>query len=224
MPAETLLPFRRDGLVDRVYDVLRSRIIFCELEPGAKLNMDALSREMRVSQTPIREAINRLASERLVLIEPYRGVRVAPLLSEAQLNDLMRARLVIEVGAARSADIAVPEAAATELVSRMDELARADALDVRAFNEADAAFHRTLVAAAGNEFLLQAFDDLKAHVQIARHFLRRSSGEAREANLEHRRILAAVRKEDRVRLQQELTAHVEGVLTRLARPTQGDGS
>lgn len=73
-----VIGLRRDALADQVYELLRSRIIGCELAPSTRLNMDALARELQVSQTPIREAINRLASERLVTVEAFRGVLVAP--------------------------------------------------------------------------------------------------------------------------------------------------
>lgn len=210
-------PLIRDALSDRVYDILRGRVINGDLAPGSRLNMDAVAREMRVSQTPIREAVNRLASERLVRIEPYRGVLVAPLLTRDQLEDLMRARLVVEVAAVRSPKAQlVPTDALGQLIAHMDSLAAAPELDIGAFNEADAEFHRLLVAKGENQFLLQAFDDLQVHTQIARHFQGRSVDEARRANREHRKINAALRKGDVAGLASALEGHVTGVLNRLA--------
>lgn len=215
----------RDALSDRVYDILRGRIINGGLVPGSRLNMDAMAREMGVSQTPIREAVNRLASERLVRVEVYRGALVAPLLTTDQLEDLMRARLVVEVAAVRSPKAELVSSDELEgLIAHMDRLARRGRLDIRAFNEADARFHRLLVAMGGNEFLLQAFDDLKVHTQIARHFQGRSIGEAREANREHRRINAALRKADADQLAAELDRHIFGVLDRLGRSARGGPS
>jgi DNA-binding GntR family transcriptional regulator len=209
-------PLVRDALSDRVYDNLRTRVINGELVPGSRLNMDAIAREMRVSQTPIREAVNRLASERLVRIEPYRGVQIAPLLTPGQLEDLMRARLVVEVGAVQSPKaLLVPANELERLIREMDRLAAAAQLDIQAFNEADARFHRLLVSQGDNEFLLQAFDDLQVHTQIARHFQGRSVAEARRANREHRKINAALRRGDVAGLAGALEGHVTGVLRRL---------
>lgn len=217
--------FSRHALSDRVYDLLRSRVINGEIEPGTRLNMDALAQEMRVSQTPIREAVNRLASERLVRAEAYRGVLVAPLLTDSQLEDLMRARLAIEVAAVRSPKAQLANVAELdELISTMDRLVRHRELDIRAFNEADARFHVLLVGMGGNEFLLQAYEDLKVHAQIARHFQGRSVAEARAANREHRKIKAALRRGDVGALAEELEGHVSGVLSRLSAPGGGQAS
>lgn len=206
----------RDALSDRVYDVLRTRIINGGLAPGSRLNMDALAREMKVSQTPIREAVSRLASERLVRVEAYRGALIAPLLTGEQLEDLMRARLVVEVAAVTSPKARlVASVELDDLIKDMDRLARSRRLDVRAFNEADARFHRLLVMMGENEFLLQAFDDLRVHAQIARHFQGRSAGEARQANQDHKKINAALRGGDIGALAAELDRHVLGVLDRL---------
>lgn len=221
---KVVVGLRRDALADQVYELLRSRIINCELAPATRLNMDALARELQVSQTPIREAVNRLASERLVNVEAYRAVVVAALLSDAQLEQLMQARLVIELGSLRTDAPRDPARgpsqtgldALSNLVAEMDALVTGAKLDIRRFNEADARFHRLLVAAGGNEFLLQAYDDLKAHVLIARHFQGRSISEARQANEEHRRMLAACEEGDVEALAAETEQHVRRVLHRLA--------
>ena len=97
----------------------------------------------------------------------------------------------------------------------MDDLTRAETLDVKAFNAADAAFHRVSVGSSGNRFFLQAFDSLHTHVQIARHYQGRPVAEARHANDEHRRLLAALVDGDSEGAGSEARRHLEGVLARL---------
>jgi DNA-binding GntR family transcriptional regulator len=208
----------RSALTDRVYELLRTRIIDLVLEPDARLNADRLADEMDVSPTPVREALNRLAAEGLVTIAPYRGFRVSPLLSRGDLVQLLRARQVIECAAVEQAaaqrdQLVLQELAA--LVARMDELTRATPLDVKAFNAADAAFHRLAVGASGNRFLLQALESLHAHIQMARHYQGRSVDEAQRANTEHRQLLAALTDGDGARACQAAREHVDGVLDRL---------
>jgi DNA-binding GntR family transcriptional regulator len=208
----------RSALTDRVYELLRTRIIDLVLEPGARLNADRLGADMDVSPTPVREALNRLAAEGLVTVAPYRGFRVSPLLSRSDLAQLLRARQVIECAAVELAathrdKLVLQELAA--LVTRMDELTRATPLDVKAFNSADAAFHRLAVAASGNRFLLQALHSLHVHVQLARHYQGRSVDEAERANDEHRDLVAAIAAGDDERACQAAREHIDGVLTRL---------
>ncbi len=63
----------------RIYEALRRRILNLELVPGADLDEKALASAFNISRTPLREALNRLASEQLVVISPNRGASVAPL-------------------------------------------------------------------------------------------------------------------------------------------------
>lgn len=208
----------RTALTDRVYELLRNRIIDLVLEPGARLNADKLAADMDVSPTPVREALNRLAAEGLVTVAPYRGFRVSPLLSRADLAQLLRARQVIECAAVEQAasnrdKLELQELSA--LVARMDEITRAKPLDVKAFNSADAAFHRLAVGASGNRFLLQALESLHVHIQLARHYQGRSVSEAKRANAEHRVLVQALTDGDGAGACQAARDHLDGVLDRL---------
>lgn len=211
----------RDALSDRAYEMLRAQIIDHRLAPGERLTMERLTAALDVSHTPIREALNRLVSERLVSVEAYRGFRVTELLDADELRQLFDARLVIEQGALRTATSRIDDDALAEIgriVEKMDGVASAPTLDVNAFNELDAQFHRATVAAGGNVFLLNAFDDLKVHVQVARHYRGRSIGEAREAQAEHHDILDALARSDSAALLRHAATHVENVFRRLQQP------
>lgn len=208
----------RAALTDRVYKLLRTRIIDLVLEPDSRLNADKLAADMDVSPTPVREALNRLAAEGLVTVAPYRGFRVSSLLKRSDLAQLLRARQVIEcaaveLAAAHRNQLELHELSA--LVMRMDEITRATPLDVKAFNAADAAFHRLAVGASGNRFLLQAMESLHVHIQLARHYVGRSVAEAERANVEHRLLLDALAEQDGDRACQAAREHVDGVLERL---------
>lgn len=208
----------RSALSDRVYQLLKSRIIELQLGPGERLHVDNLATQLGVSPTPVREALNRLSAEGIVTAFAYRGFRVSPLLSSEELVQLLFARRVIETAGVRQAPAACTEADLTrlsELVATMDRLTQGKLLDAKTFNATDAAFHRMTVEMSGNRFLLSAFDSLHAHVQIARHYQRRSLDEARAANLEHHRLLAAFAKHDGEAAAQEAGLHIDGVLARL---------
>ena len=97
----------------------------------------------------------------------------------------------------------------------MDELTRATPLDVKAFNSADAAFHRLAISASGNRFLLQASESLHVHIQLARHYQGRSVAEAKRANVEHRHLVAAIADGDGGRASEAAREHIDGVLNRL---------
>ena len=68
------------SLSDAAFNEIRRRIISLEIEPGARLNIDRLAKELGVSPTPLREALNRLAAQKLIRVETYKGFSVEPLL------------------------------------------------------------------------------------------------------------------------------------------------
>ena len=210
------MPSVRTAMTDRVYDLLRAQIIDIELIPGARLHIESLSEQFDVSPTPIREALNRLAAERIVTQEPYRGFRVSDLLSGAELTQLLRVRELIE-------SAAVEQTARTRtddvlqklnvLVERMDAIVFADEFDIKAFNAADAEFHRLTVSASGNRFLLEALEALHVHVQIARLYHSRSSTESRRSNKDHKRLLESIERGDSEDACNQVRIHIGHVLS-----------
>ena len=89
-------------LADRAYAELRDRIVTLAIPPGAPINEDALGRELEMGRTPVREAIKRLALERLVTVYPRRGTFA----SEINITDLAAisdVRVQLEGHAARRA-------------------------------------------------------------------------------------------------------------------------
>ena len=64
---------RRSVLSDEIYDMIKAMIFNHEIEPGSRVNIDALSFQLEVSQTPVREALARLESDGLIAKEPLKG-------------------------------------------------------------------------------------------------------------------------------------------------------
>ena len=84
-----------ENLTVTAYRTLRAAIISCRLRPGEKLVISELCKSLGVSLGAVREALSRLASEGLVIAEPQKGFRVAPI-SQAELEDLTSTRGIIE--------------------------------------------------------------------------------------------------------------------------------
>lgn len=94
----------RETVQERVYSVLRERLMRGGFAPGQKLKIAELAGALGTSSMPIREALNRLAAERAIESMPNRSVRV-PSLSKQSLRDLMEARFAIEgLAVARAAE------------------------------------------------------------------------------------------------------------------------
>jgi DNA-binding GntR family transcriptional regulator len=165
-------------LADAVYERLQARIMDQVYPPRERLNIDALALDLAVSPTPVREALARLAAEGLVTFEAFKGYRVSPLLTTTQVADLMHVRRLIEVDAARLAArrIRVPDLIAVEklLQQILEESACVEvgswSHGYRQFNLLDKRFHETIVGAAGNQFLLDAYRSLNVHIELGRFY------------------------------------------------------
>jgi DNA-binding GntR family transcriptional regulator len=139
---------------ERVYQEIKTRIIYGGYHPGAVLSESTLARVHRSSRTPVREALSRLLEEGYVERVPHRGYTAAPLTLAAIENTFEVRRLLEGTAAARAA-----ERAELDQIARLDELAEypqfeSTAESYRARLSANTRFHLAVAAASGNGFLV----------------------------------------------------------------------
>ena len=146
------------SVVDQVYEAIRERITSGSLPRGARVHQEDLAEELGVSRTPVREALRRLAAEGLVEMRTNRGARVADI-DQGGMRGAYDARLVVEPGAARLA----ATRRLAEPLARMRAAVAAQRRSLRSVErsfEANREFHLALVAASGNDYLLQLVERL----------------------------------------------------------------
>ena len=220
----------RTTLSEQTYETLKERILDKTLPAGAKLNIDALSRELAVSSSPIREALARLEGERLVVSEVYSGCSVAPEPTAGYLHSLLDCRMVLE---GHCAQIGAPRKNPKVLQVLRDAYEEMAAIprigtkyrEYRRFVHADARFHQTIIDSAGNEVISGVYEGLSAIIMQSRLYRDRRGGSSRAHEVldEHRRILAAFEAGDGLRAAAMLRDHLEGGRRRLlTAPTQAD--
>lgn len=196
--APALQPGPGETLTEAAYAALRAEVISGALQPEARLRIDWLSRRYGIGPTPLREALQRLCADGMVVAEGHRGFAVAPL-SLAEFEDLTVARVALEEQALRLSIRNGDEAweaqvAATAYALRKRDIALgtegAAALD--GWERANAAFHGATVAACGSRWLLRMRDRL--NVQAARYRLASVAlrHDARDLAAEHAEIAEAV--------------------------------
>ena len=140
------------SLTGAAYAALEERIVTLDLNPGAQLSEHVLCEEIGLGRTPVREALQRLAREGLVEIQPRKGIRVTAIEPAAQL-------LVLEVRRELERLLSRTAAARATAEQRSDLLAIADGMDEAARTSDDKAFMRLdrgmnvlVMAAAHNDF------------------------------------------------------------------------
>lgn len=181
-----------ESVVDQVYVAIRERIRDGRLARGSRVHQEDLATELGISRTPVREALRRLAAEGLVEMRTNRGARVADV-SRGGIRAPYEARLVVEPGAARlAAQRRLPEPMARMRAAL--EAQRRAIPDIRASFEANREFHIALVAASGNEFLLDFVDRLwVARIGEAIYESQAETPERMRLDAdEHEQILAAI--------------------------------
>jgi DNA-binding GntR family transcriptional regulator len=153
-----LLPI--ETLTEKAYRALEEDIVTLRIPPGTVVSEAILSRRLGVGRTPVREALQRLAREWLVVILPRRGIVVSEIDPVRQLR-LLEARREIERFLARCAAkraTPVQRIQFGEIAAGMDQAA-ADADDI-AFMRLDRAFNLLILEAAGNEFAASAMGQM----------------------------------------------------------------
>jgi DNA-binding GntR family transcriptional regulator len=191
-----------ETLTECAYAALRADVISGALKPAARLRIDWLSKRYGIGPTPMREALQRLCADGMVVAEGHRGFAVAPL-SLAEFEDLTIARVALEEQALRlsicngdEAWEAQVAAAAYALRKRDTALIAEGAAALDGWERANAVFHGATVAACGSRWLLQMRDRL--NVQAARYRLASIALRHAERDLaeEHAAIADAVLSRD----------------------------
>jgi DNA-binding GntR family transcriptional regulator len=195
-----------------VYRTLRDAIQSCRLAPGDRLLIDDLARRLEVSAIPVREALQMLQSEGLVVNVPHVGATVAPL-SRESVREVFAVMEGLETVGARAAaerltadDLAQLE----ELVAAMDAaLATGRAERWSALNSQ---FHLAISRMARMPVLLEMTERILGRWDRLRRFYFKGvlSHRMRRAQREHRALLAAFRGRDLERLDGLLRAHIRG--------------
>lgn len=203
----------RTALVDGVYDALKERIMDQATPPGTRLSIETIATDLGVSATPVREALARLAAERLVAFEAFKGYATMRMPTQRELTDLLEVRRLLETEGAR---LAARRGVRADSRAMERELAEMEALrptpryrDFSSYVLHDQRFHERLVGASGNPVLLETFQGLQTHVQLARLVHQMGSFDDKENAVEHRAILDAVRAHDPERAAEAVRVHLD---------------
>src|SRR4051812_2110376 len=194
-----LVKLQRQRAVDAVYEALREGILDHLFKPGERLHVDELSEKLGVSLTPVRNAIQQLATEGLVEIRPRSGTFVANL-SVQDIEETFDIRCALECLAAEKSTelIEPPELARLRdlLVSLNRPIHNSEGR--RAHEQDNSEFHRILIKASRNRRLQEMYESLNAHLKIARIHGSEESWRSRleEEHAEHEQIVTALENRD----------------------------
>jgi GntR family transcriptional regulator, rspAB operon transcriptional repressor len=212
MPAtmvEAAAGARRPSKAHHVYATLKEAILSGELAPGAAIDKLALCERLGMSRFPVSTAVNRLAYEKLVFIEPQHGSFVSRI-SLKDVQEFMLIRRAIEGDlAAEAARRGEPGLDAALERSLHDQAAAADATDHTGFYQLDVGFHGLIVGALGLPHVAEVLDRLLSHLERLRRLGTTPPGRTRQTLAEHRAIAAAIARRDPIAACAAARSHLE---------------
>lgn len=200
-PTITHLPLRH-----AVLEEVRRRIMSGQWKPGERIYEDQIANELEVSRNPVREALQALAVEGFVELEPRRGARVA-VVSESRANELFEVREALEGLVAR---LAATRRTAAQLAELQDLVAQGLVAAASHQHERlpglNTRFHQALSEAAGNAMLADSIERL-GHI-IEWVYTRSIVGRSAQSWAEHERIVDAIARGDAAEAQQSAAEHI----------------
>lgn len=211
----------RKRATDEVYENLRDAILNRLFVPGERLQVDEIAERLGVSLTPVRHAIQQLATEGLIEIKPRSGTFVATLSLE-DIEATFDVRIALECLAAEKAMEVVRPSDLQKLDDLLELLRKPVTSEeiLRKHEKANSELHLLLIEAAGNRRLTEIYKGLNAHLTIARiHAAERNTREdprpAQEIakrfaaeQAEHEEIVSALKARDLARMQTAVRKHI----------------
>jgi len=190
---------------------LREAIIYGDLEPGSRLTTTSLAKRWSVSQTPLREAFQRLAAAGLVELTDQKGARVSPIRQE-ELVEIFRLRVLLEpIALSRSMALADDEwrAHITANHRALSTLLKAGLKDKRQFDQCHHEFHTSLLGGCDWQWLLRILAMLTDNSRRYRMLSLAPRGGPRKLLAEHDELFKACIAGDVDKATAVLVEHLE---------------
>ncbi|MFD5316731.1 GntR family transcriptional regulator [Streptomyces sp. NPDC127098] len=211
---EGLVPITRRTTSSLIVDQLRERIVDGTFPPGSQMAEAQLAATFGISRGPVREALQRLVQEGLLVNIKNRGVFVIEL-GPGDLADVCLSRRLIERKAASLLWKSKDERHLSRLAAAAGELAAAEGESWARIVELDLAFHEILVASAESPRLSRMFATLAAETRIGLATRPGAGRRPTELAAEHRTLVELLRDGTERRLLAAVDAHLDATLRQL---------
>jgi len=217
MPTETddqqdLPAIESRHLKDQAYRTIKFAIIGLNFRPGEAVMEGKLAKSLRISKTPVRNALVRLEQEGLVETRPFRGTFVAPLTVRG-IREMFQVRRVLEELAIELM-LAANQPDATQRLGRLVDEAPAQlhAGQLEASFDAIRDFHEELVRLSGNAWLIKLYAVLGDHLARIRNVCGHIPGRVEKSAEEHRALVAALVAGDQAAAVENLGIHLDSLI------------
>lgn len=205
--ASLFTPMAVSTLKQNIAEVLTEAIFSGKLKPGERLNESQLARDLHVSRAPIREALQHLQEQGLVMNSPRRGMFVV-FLEEEDIQKINSVRLILEAESFRLARIHMTKAHEAKLVQMLEKMEKSESAAPNVRARYDFEFHRAIWALCGNEYLERTLHGLTAPL-FAHSVLRIIKSEkVRHIIYSHRPLMAFLQNKSKLSAEELIADHL----------------
>ena len=189
-------------------DDIRELVLSGEIQPGGRLDEQALATRFQVSRTPVREALRQLASTGLIELRPHRGAYVASLTPD-QLDDIFVAMVELEATCARLAAMSMQPAERRNLQRLHESMGQMVERElVEDFGLANERLHAMIFQGAHNPVLADMTEQLRNRRRPYRNTQFRSPGRLVHSHGEHEAVVRAIVSGDPARAHASMLHHL----------------
>ncbi len=212
--------FRELPKAAQIYDILRNAIVNLRLPPGALVKKEVIAKKLKVSRTPVSDAINRLEENGLLEVFPQHGTFVSKIL-ESDVRQGAFLRRALEVAAAREvAKHATPQQIELLLKNIRYQENALSAGDLDDFHAHDEEFHRLICEFTGYPRLPRLVDGSRGQLDRVRMMLLPDATRPAETVKEHEKIVDAIIAHDPDAAAKATKEHLDNTPNKLERLIQ----
>ena len=211
----------KSSLTDKAHNQIKEWVVRYHLKPGARLHVSDLAHALKMSQTPVREALSMLEKEHLIEREPQKGFRVSAL-SIQGVEDLYDLRIALEVLAAHQAAIRMTPSSRNRITSLLAEVGRLMKNgNKQRMLELEQNFHVIILDASGNKPLAEMGRAILDRIWIIQNINLLTTDHLSYAHPQHVKVFQAIERGDSQQASLLMKRHIasakEFVLSRLRR-------
>jgi DNA-binding GntR family transcriptional regulator len=211
-------------LTEKVYLTLKEKILTQKLRAGDSLSEADLAKELRVSRTPIRQALVRLQKDMLLEILPNRGVHIT-FITLKDLKDTFQLLQILEGAAARLAVEQIDQAKLAELEKEFIALQK----EVNIIGYVDEQkiglqLHDLILQSTGNGRMIKILQRFREQIKALSFNSIKRPGRAQEAVKEHLKVVAALKNRDGFAAENAMVSHLSNVFQNLVQFVAGIGN
>jgi len=200
-------------IADKIYDKLKEDItITGKIKLGQRVNIKKISEDFDISQIPIREALNRLAKDNLIIYKPRRGYYIIKLFYK-DMEEIYKLReyfecLAIELLGSRKNN---------QVSKHLQSICEQIDISIKNKNfsnqrKQNFQFHQLIIKSSGNQRLIRFYNEIENHLKLLDNFTDRYHKKPKISNREHWAIANALENGDTNLAIKKIRQHIKGVL------------